>query len=186
MTALAFVPLAVFGQDFNGSVALKVQRAKFQDVEDAQAYYALRGSIRTSSLSAFDLELGVANIDNGSCGHLCRVSVDYSNIELNYKVFSKSRGDRGVMVEAGAGVSLVTLSYSVYQNNIKVADRYKNAFGLQAFAGGKYFFPADLSMNLSPYVGAELKYQYVESIGTGLQKVNLSNLKAGLELGVLF
>jgi|GEM_PF-1985076 len=171
-----------------GELGIKLQSINFEDVSDSKAYASVFGYINTSPNAALGFEIGTANIDEEtyySAGHTYKWSIDFTPIEVNLKLRAKSRGETGFALDLGGGVSYNVLSYTLYVDNTKVADENKNLFGWQAFVSGKYFFtPPRASFGV--FVGAEIKYQWVDSFTEHGNKIDLSNTRFGIELGVMF
>jgi len=153
-----------------GELGIKLQSINFEDLSDSKAYASVFGYINTSPNGAIGFEIGTANIDDGY------ISGDFTPIEVNLKLRAKSRGETGFALDLGGGVSY---------NIVKVADENKNLFGWQAFVSGKYFFtPPRASFGI--FAGAEIKYQWVDSFSEYGRKIDLSNTRFGIELGVMF
>ncbi|MFN3739377.1 MAG: hypothetical protein ACK4TF_01730 [Thermodesulfovibrionales bacterium] len=171
-----------------GELGIKLQSINFEDVSDTTAYASVFGYINTTPNAAIGFEIGTAKIEGetyyrGSDRY--EESIDFTPIEVNLKLKAKSRGGTGFGLDLGGGVSYNVLSYTLYVNNVKVVDENKNLFGWQAFVAGKYFFTPPRA-NFGIFAGAEIKYQWVNSFTEYGQKVDLSNTRFGLELGVMF
>jgi len=191
MRKLVFGVLTLLGfalaQDV-GELGLKIQSAKFQDVSDRKAYASLFAYVRTSPVSKVGLEIGNANMESEIfvCGFsFCNLDIDYTPIEINFKLDARGRGYENFAVGLGAGISFNILQYEVYRNGVRVAEKNKNLIGWQIFGNGRYFFTPARS-NFNAFMGVELKYQWVDSFTESGGKVELSNTRIGLELGVLF
>lgn len=171
-----------------GELGIKLQSINFEDVSDSKAYASVFGYINTTPNAAIGFEIGASNIDEEtyySGGNIYKTSIDFTPIEVNLKLRAKSRSETGFALNLGCGVSYNVLSYALYKNNVKVADENKNLFGWQVFASGKYFFtPPRASYRI--FAGGEIKYQWVDSFTEDGLKVDLSNTRFGLELGVMF
>ncbi len=191
MKKLVFGTLMLFGfaiaQDV-GELGLKIQSAKFQDVSDRKAYASLFAYVKTSPVSKIGLEIGNANLESEifACGFsFCNLDIDYTPFEINFKLDAKGRGLQSFAVGLGAGMSFNILQYRVHRNGSVVAEKDKNLMGWQIFGSGRYFFtPAGSSFNA--FVGMEIKYQWVDSFTESGGKIDLSNTRIGLELGILF
>jgi hypothetical protein len=167
------------GAEEQGELGIKLQSINFEGLSDSKAYASVFGYINTSPNGAIGFEIGTANIDDGY------ISGDFTPIEVNLKLRAKSRGETGFALDLGGGVSYNILSYTLYVDNVKVADENKNLFGWQAFVSGKYFFtPPRASFGI--FAGAEIKYQWVDSFSEYGRKIDLSNTRFGIELGVMF
>jgi hypothetical protein len=167
------------GAEEQGELGIKLQSINFEDLSDSKAYASVFGYINTSPNGAIGFEIGTANIDDGY------ISGDFTPIEVNLKLRAKSRGETGFALDLGGGVSYNILSYTLYVDKVKVADENKNLFGWQAFVSGKYFFtPPRASFGI--FAGAEIKYQWVDSFSEHGRKIDLSNTRFGIELGVMF
>jgi hypothetical protein len=167
------------GAEEQGELGIKLQSINFEGLSDSKAYASVFGYINTSPNGAIGFEIGTANIDDGY------ISGDFTPIEVNLKLRAKSRGETGFALDLGGGVSYNILSYTLYEDNVKVADENKNLFGWQAFVSGKYFFtPPRASFGI--FAGAEIKYQWVDSFSEYGRKIDLSNTRFGIELGVMF
>ncbi len=171
-----------------GELGIKLQSINFEDLSDSKAYASVFGYINTAPNAAIGFEIGTANIDDETyyiSGHTYEESIDFTPIEVNLKLRAKSRGETGFALDLGGGVSYNILSYTLYEDNGKVADENKNLFGWQAFVSGKYFFtPPRASFGI--FAGAEIKYQWVDSFTEYGNKIDLSNTRFGIELGVMF
>jgi hypothetical protein len=176
------------GAEEQGELGIKLQSINFEDLSDSKAYASVFGYINTSPNAAIGFEIGTANIDDETYyifGHTYEESIDFTPIEVNLKLRAKSRGETGFALDLGGGVSYNILSYTLYVDNVKVADENKNLFGWQAFVSGKYFFtPPRASFGI--FAGAEIKYQWVDSFSEYGNKIDLSNTRFGIELGVMF
>ncbi len=172
-----------------GELGIKLQSINFEDISDSKAYASVFGYINTTPNAAIGFEIGTANIEDEtyySGGNRFEESIDFTPIEVNFKLRAKSRGETGFALDLGGGVSYNVLSYTLYDvNNVKVADENKNLFGWQAFVSGKYFFtPPRASFGI--FAGAEIKYQWVDSFTEYGEEIDLSNTRFGIELGVMF
>lgn len=171
-----------------GELGIKLQSINFEDISDSKAYASVFGYINTSPNAAIGFEIGTANIEDETYyifGNRYEQSIDFTPIEVNLKLRAKSRGETGFALDLGGGVSYNVLSYTLYVNNVKVADENKNLFGWQAFVSGKYFFtPPRASFGI--FAGAEIKYQWVDSFTEYGEEIDLSNTRFGIEVGVMF
>lgn len=171
-----------------GELGIKLQSINFEDISDSKAYASVFGYINTSPNAAIGFEIGTANIEDETYyifGNRYEQSIDFTPIEINLKLRAKSRGETGFALDLGGGVSYNVLSYTLYVNNVKVADENKNLFGWQAFVSGKYFFtPPSASFGI--FAGAEIKYQWVDSFTEYGEEIDLSNTRFGIEVGVMF